>query len=497
MPLHDLLGTGDHTEPGPDPLRAIVVRARRRHRRVAAGGVAVALVVGGAIGFAISNHSSPTTQTSTAPATQTSTGPAASGAAAATSGATPSGSSGGAMTAGPIELPGVSGHLTPLFTRTSNTGVDLRVFRTAAITPAALPAGCEISLPRIQVDVSTTRMVGITFGSAPTTHSRPLTAVTSDVVGQPEGDPTAVIEVATGPTVTRVQMVFTGGKKDSTPTSDGWAVLAASVPAHLASGASLGSLTAMDAAGHPMGSSAVTLTGYQPFGVPAGNCGLPCPQPGASITPTSAATTRSPVRCAALACGAVVSPGVPPAVRTLPALRAAGAPVCLSGGASGSSGSGSSGSGSSGAASSGTGSSGAGILQHRFGHEQRCRGVTRARQCHHVGSAASLATIPERGGPERGGRRPLDQHRLRRVLSDPLPPPASGLAAERGGPGHRRGRGPGGVRPGVRPLAPGVPRPKSARLHLHHGLPPVATAPTPQGSRAWPFQCRPPPSQWR
>ena len=140
MPLHDLLGIGDHTEPGPDPLRAIVVRARRRHRRVAAGGVAVALVAGGAIGFAISNHSSPTTQTSTAPATQTSTGPAASGADAATSGATPSGPSGGAMTAGPIELPGVSGQLTPLFTRTSNTGVDLRVFRTGG-DHARGPAG--------------------------------------------------------------------------------------------------------------------------------------------------------------------------------------------------------------------------------------------------------------------------------------------------------------------------------------------------------------------
>jgi hypothetical protein len=353
MPLHDLLGTGDHTEPGLDPLRAIVVRARRRHRRVAAGGVAVALVAGGAIGFAISNRSSPTTQTSTASA------PAASGADAATSGAAASAQSGGAISVGPIEVPGVTGQLTPLFTRTSDTGVDLRVFQTGPITPAALPAGCQISVPRIQVDVSTAKMVGITFGSAPATHSQPVTAVTSDVVGQPEGDPTAVVAVATGPTVTQVQMVFTGGKTDSTPISDGWAVLAAPVPAHLADGASLGTLTAMNLAGHPVGSAPVTLRGSQPFEVPMGNCGIPCPQPGASTTPTSAATPRSPVVCAAPPCGAVVSPGAPPNVRTPPALRPAGRPVCVSGGASGSSGSGTAGSGSSGAASSSTGSSGA------------------------------------------------------------------------------------------------------------------------------------------
>ncbi len=66
LPLHDLLGVGDDAAPGPDPLRAIVARAGRRRRRVAAGGAVVALVVGGALGYGLSNHSSSPAETSTA-----------------------------------------------------------------------------------------------------------------------------------------------------------------------------------------------------------------------------------------------------------------------------------------------------------------------------------------------------------------------------------------------------------------------------------------------
>ena len=336
-------------------------------------------------------------------------------------------------------------------------------------------------------------MVGITFGSAPTTHSRPLTAVTSDVVGQPEGDPTAVIAVATGPTVTRVADGVHGWQEglDADIGRMGGS-------RRVGAGASGPRSVAREPHRHGRSRPPGGLVRRHLDGLPA------LRGAGRELRPSLPAARRQycthisrddPVarvlRGSAVWCPSF-PPESPPTSGPCRRVRAAGAPVCVSGGASGSSGY-----GSSGAASSGTASSGARVRQHRFGHEQRCRGVTRARQCHHVGSAASLATIPERGGPERGGRRPLDQHRLRRVLPDPLPPPSSGPAAERGGPGHRRGRGPGGVRPGVRPLAPGVPRPKSARLHLHHGLPPVATAPTPQGSRARPFQCRPPQSQWR
>lgn len=348
MPLHDLLGVGDQAEPGPDPLRAIVARASRRRRRLVAGCMAVALVAGGAIGFAVSNHSSPAAQTSTAGALA-GAGSGSGGPAAPTASAL----SGGSVTSSADGLPGVGRQLSRLFTRTTAGGVTLRAFRTEAIAPAALPSGCAISVPRLQVEVSTATMVGVVLGSAPATHSQPVTAVDSQVVGQPESDATAVVVVATGPTVTRVEVAFKGGAKDSMAPSAGWAVLAASAPANLSNGAAIGTLTAMNAAGKAVGSLPVTL-GSEPFGLPGGSCAVPCPAAGGSTASGSGASggsgaiARPPVICAAAPCGTFApsnvpsNTSVPSNIRLMPALRDGSASVCASGGGSGSSGSSSS-----------------------------------------------------------------------------------------------------------------------------------------------------------
>ncbi len=210
IPLHDLLGTGDDAVAGPGPLRAIVARAGRRRRRIAAAGMAVALVVGGAVGYGLSDHSSPAAETSTASAGSTTSSTGASSASAASSG----GATGAAVVA--PNLPVTSPEkLTRLFTRTTG-GITLRVFHTNFNPPAALPAGCQLGLPEFQVEVSTAEMVGITVsGAAPTTRTQPLTAVETRVVGAGEGNPVAVVTAATGPTVTRVEVSLTGGATDT------------------------------------------------------------------------------------------------------------------------------------------------------------------------------------------------------------------------------------------------------------------------------------------
>ena len=144
MPLHDLLGVGDNAGPGPDPLRAIVARAGRRRRRMAAGGMAVALVVGGAVGYALSNHSHRRPRRHGVGAGRVRLWIRGSLAAGVRRRfrrwqlrrwQTGAGSSGAAR-ARPIGARRATGSLTRLFTRTTAAGVTLRAFRTAPPIPA-------------------------------------------------------------------------------------------------------------------------------------------------------------------------------------------------------------------------------------------------------------------------------------------------------------------------------------------------------------------------
>ncbi|HEY3811094.1 MAG TPA: hypothetical protein VGL49_06635, partial [Acidimicrobiales bacterium] len=149
IPVHDLLGVGGEgpagAAPGPDELRAIVARAGRRRLRFTSVGVAAALVAGGAIGYAVSNHStSPPAQTATAP------GSGSSGASNASSAG-----AGGVSTAAPaIESRPLSAHYTAWFDRTVG-GITIRGFLTNLPQPTGALAQCDFGSPQLQAEVST------------------------------------------------------------------------------------------------------------------------------------------------------------------------------------------------------------------------------------------------------------------------------------------------------------------------------------------------------
>ena len=215
MPVHDLLGVGAGGEPGPDELRAIVSRAGRRRLRFAAGGMAVALAVGGVVGYAVSNHSAASTQTASASAPTASSSnsdvPAASGAAAA--GGFGQNFSSGSVSTGESGV--ASRPYTHLFNRTAGT-VTIRGFLTNFPEPAGLAASCGFpGLPQFEAEVSTAQMVGTSdsFGAQPDA-ANPVSAAQTDLFGTAEGDPVAVVTAATGSTVTEVRMAFAGGATD-------------------------------------------------------------------------------------------------------------------------------------------------------------------------------------------------------------------------------------------------------------------------------------------
>jgi hypothetical protein len=297
IPVHDLLGVGDEEAPGPDPLRAIVARAGRRRLRLGAAGMAVALAAGGAIGFAVSNHGSSPAPSATATAPAGSTGPSGSTAAAPDSGskvapgASSSGMAGGAM----ILEPGLANNLTRLFNRTAG-GVTVRGFITAVALPRIALPSCQLGGPAFQAEVSTANMVGLVFGGFPTTPTpTAVSSVSAQIVGSAEGDPTAVVTVATGRAVAKVRMDFAGGGSDQMAPVKGWAALVAPVAGSASQKSAaafesqVGQLTAFDSSGHQLASMTVTTgSGFQTGGpvdgtasqnevAPSIACLPPCP----------------------------------------------------------------------------------------------------------------------------------------------------------------------------------------------------------------------------
>jgi hypothetical protein len=311
IPVHDLLGVGDSAggagggaQPGPDELRAIVARAGRRRRRITSVGVAAALIAGGAIGYAVSNHSSsPAAQTATASGSGSTGAPAPNG--ASSSGASSYSSSSGAAIASPVSPLGE--HFTALFGRTAG-GITIRGYLTNYPQPSGALAQCSLGPPPIQVEVSTAKMVG-TVSSLPlvVNRSQPTSGVTSSVVGLAEGDPTAVVMVATGSGVSDVSMSFAGGATDQMVPVKGWAVLAGPVAANLAGGQSLGTLVAKGAGGQALSTTKVTPgSGAMKT---AGPCGYGC---GTKMAPGSVPGGTSST-------GGVIAPLAPtPACRVYP-----------------------------------------------------------------------------------------------------------------------------------------------------------------------------------
>jgi hypothetical protein len=320
LPVHDLLGVGTESSPGPDQLRAIVTRAGRRRRRVAAAGMAAALLVGAAVGWAVADHSSsgPDTATATAPAPSTQ-GPTSSA-------ANPVGRGAAASPAIGVDP---AARLTPVATRSAGP-VTIRVFRTTGPTPAAVAGGCGVALSTFQIEVSTARMVGTTLSAIPSSRpTQPVDDVESRVVGVAEGNPTAVVTAMTSAKVALVRMSYSGGAVDEMAPIDGMVFLAGPVP-DAATAGTAGTLTAVDPAGRTLSTTSVTPSdalGGLAFGCPA-----ICPSTGVLPVPAPAASSPSSASSVA-GSGPIAQPAPAPAcpVVSCPAQPRIGAPVPTTG----------------------------------------------------------------------------------------------------------------------------------------------------------------------
>ncbi len=306
-PFGDHSGSRREPPPGPDELRAIVARSGRHHRRAAAMGMAATLIVGGAAGYLVSGRS-----------TGASTTVAMTGSPATTSGVVRGPVTGGAASIGPF---GSSGY-TSLFTRTVGA-VTIRGFLTNSARPTVIrAAGCQLGPPPFRAELSTSRMVGDAQGFA-ADRTKPISAVTTALIGIAEGDPTATVLAAAGPGVAKVRVEFTGGATDEMAPAQGWVALAAGVSGPPTSGsAPVGTLTALNASGRVLSTESATMeSGGVQF---TGTCRLPCPAltttpPGVSSTAPSSTTAST---AGVGAPGPIIACAEPPA--TVPA---SGGPV--------------------------------------------------------------------------------------------------------------------------------------------------------------------------
>jgi hypothetical protein len=274
MEPEDLLnGAPDEGPAGADELRGIVARASRRRWRVSAVAAAAALAVGGGIGYAVSNHSSPqqTVVAGSSPST-TSTGAANSMSPLAANGSSVSGSA--------VAIGGSGEKYTHLFTRSAGA-VTIRGYQTNFTMPK-LPANIASCIgpflgPRFEAEVSTPAAVATLTGFE-TTISDVVKSVAGSVIGEQEGSPTAVVVAYTGSAVATVEVQFANGQSDQMTPVGGWSVLAVpypTVPLNISK--PIGTLQALGRSGQVLKSTTVDL-GTTPLpenatGGPA--CGCP------------------------------------------------------------------------------------------------------------------------------------------------------------------------------------------------------------------------------
>jgi hypothetical protein len=314
----------DATPAGAEELRTIVSRAGRRRLRAAAGGVTVALLVGGGAGYALSNHSSPGQTVATAPAA-VSSGGSPSPAEQSAAGSSLNVSSGASSTE----------HLTLLFTRTAGS-IDIRFFEMnssyAVPARAAAVPDCAGGLPSFQAEVSTSKMVGTAFSAFPSNdHSKALSAVDTAIVGVAEGDPVLVVTAATGPGVAQVKETgFSGGATDSMAPVKGLVALAGPTSApsstSLSSPLKVGTLTALSASGKVLASESVTWP-LIPDAAPMIACaGVGTIGPGRVVC-SSSGGTKSVAPATTPGTGPRLSPSVPSLLCRAPVFCGSAAPA--------------------------------------------------------------------------------------------------------------------------------------------------------------------------
>jgi hypothetical protein len=290
IPVHDLLGVGDTPEPGPDELRAIVARAGRKRWAMAGMAATLALALGVGIGFATSHQSTPASQTAAAGPGPT-TGQNATPGGSPAVGASPGGSPGYGAYMNPIAP--ASSRLARVFTRTAG-GVTIRGFLVTFPQVFGASAACQLGGgSHLQVELSTAKMVAIAGGGLEAVNqSQPLSGVTSQVVGGPEGAPTAVVIAATGSGVAKVSMSFVGGGRDAMTPVNGWVALVAPVSGTLSYGSTLGTLSEQNSGGKVIHSQAVQL-GVQSPTPAAPSCPVVCPDLSSPAGAKANSTTAS------------------------------------------------------------------------------------------------------------------------------------------------------------------------------------------------------------
>jgi hypothetical protein len=281
IPVHDLLGHDDSGEPGPDELRAIVSRASRHRLRRLSAGMLSALVVGGLVGYLVSNQTSSPSQTAVSPAaapnnssTTVAGGPEA--AVGSINSSSPGISSSSSSSSSGVVEPAIA--YTHLFTRTAGD-VTIRGFLTNFPGSSAGPA-CVVGPPQFEAELSTAQMVGTVdalTGGRPSTNS--VASVQTSVVGSAEGDPVAVVTAEAGLGVKLVKASFVGGSTDSMAPVRGWVALAAPVSARLSYGKSLGHVTALGSAGNVLSTTDITLGSGLPVPAACNIGGCPEVQP--------------------------------------------------------------------------------------------------------------------------------------------------------------------------------------------------------------------------
>ncbi len=269
-PLDYLLDTTGGPTPGREELQEILARSHSRRNRLAATGMLLALVVGGAGGWLVRAGRS---SRGTALAAGGDTG------ASTTIGPLSAAAAGRSATA----VAGSSGYkLTKLFVRMTADGVTIRAFQPPTPVFTQVP-GCP-SLPQpvfpgLITEVSTSE-VASQAGGFMQNATAPFKSDGISTVGGAEGAPVWVVTAEVDSTVAQVRATFPDGKTDQMVPVKGWAALAHVAPAATVdSNPPTGSFQALDGSGKVIATSPFpSLATLQP------PKGVPVPAPGATIT---------------------------------------------------------------------------------------------------------------------------------------------------------------------------------------------------------------------
>jgi hypothetical protein len=238
-PLGYLLDHPSAPPAGRDELAAIVAKSGRQRTRLAAAGMAAALVVGGAGGWAVANRSTDRGRVQTASAL---------GAPRSATTTLPPGISG----ADAAKAAGAQIAFKRLFVRTTADGVTVRGFE-MDFAQSPVDTSCSAALPIFQSELSTSGMVSNSV--TPVADTSAALSGTVAVVGQPEQSPvwTANAHAAAGIAMVRVH--FADGSTDQMAPVAGWVALAHTAPTRLAKGPTTATLEGLDPQGKVIASA--------------------------------------------------------------------------------------------------------------------------------------------------------------------------------------------------------------------------------------------------